>query len=182
LKDLLQDVVESKQFPGYLVAPDGRIFSTQRYGPHCPASTPYKGRLTRELKRSISRNKKYIEVGLVKDGKEYRMRVHRLVAECYLPPKPFKEAVVRHLDGNSLNNWHWNLAWGSRQDDANDRMLLGTTPKGSRNGSAKLREEDVIEMRRRYWHGDGTSKLSDEFGISQRHARDVIFGRNWKHV
>jgi hypothetical protein len=182
LKDLLQDVVESKEFEGYLVARDGRVFSTRRYGPCRAGLNLYKGRAVRELKYHIGRSRRYLEVNLIREGKRCRVRVHRLVAEVYLPQRPFNEAVIRHLDGNAFNNCYENLVWGSRQDDANDRVLLGTTAKGGRNGSAKLREEEVIEMRRRYWCGDGTLRLSDEFGISQRHARDVIFGRYWKHV
>lgn len=175
-------VVESKEFPGYFVTPDGRIFSEQQYGPHRPGQAPYKGRLSRELKRSLAWNKRYLAVTLVKGPKEYRVGVHKLVAECYLPPKPFEGAVVRHLDGDAFNNWFWNFAWGSRQDDANDRVMHGTTPVGSRNHSAKLTENIVREMRRRYGCGERTANLAEEFCISQVQVRNVVSGRCWKNV
>lgn len=181
-KDLELDAVESKKYPDYLVTRDGRIFSIKRFGPARPLSAPYNGRVIKELSYHCSGVKRYLEVSLVKDGKKYIVRVHKLVAEVYLPEKPFKEAVVRHLDGDSFNNWDLNLAWGSRKDDANDRVMLGTTAKGERNGSSKLTEEIVREMRERYGNGETTAKVAEEFFISQRQARNVIFGHSWKHV
>lgn len=51
------------------------------------------------------------------DGIQRRFRVHRLVAEHFLPePKP-NENEVNHKDGNKLNNCVDNLEWVSHRDN-----------------------------------------------------------------
>ncbi|MCM1235436.1 MAG: NUMOD4 motif-containing HNH endonuclease [Ruminococcus flavefaciens] len=53
---------------------------------------------------------KYICVNLCKNGKKYPRRVHRLVAQAFLP-NPNNYSVVNHLDENKLNNNVENLEW-----------------------------------------------------------------------
>ncbi|TAL00363.1 MAG: hypothetical protein EPO08_13865, partial [Rhodospirillaceae bacterium] len=60
--------------------------------------------------------------------------IHVLVAEAFLPPRPTPNHWVRHYDGNSRNNHVSNLRWGTPQDDADDRMRLGTVARGERHG------------------------------------------------
>lgn len=49
-------------------------------------------------------------VKLVKDGKGKDYRVHRLVAQAFIP-NPEKKPQVNHIDGNPLNNNVKNLEW-----------------------------------------------------------------------
>lgn len=54
----------------------------------------------------------YLIVTLWKDGKKKNKRVHRLVANAYIPnsdPKTLKE--VDHINGNPLDNYVGNLQW-----------------------------------------------------------------------
>lgn len=46
--------------------------------------------------------------------------VHQIVCLTFHGPRPFEDAVVRHLDDNPANNHPDNLVWGSYQDNAND--------------------------------------------------------------
>src|SRR4051812_39982225 len=46
-------------------------------------------------------------------------KVHRIVAEVFLGPRP-EGAVIRHLDGNPLNNAVSNLEWGTPSDNMYD--------------------------------------------------------------
>lgn len=46
--------------------------------------------------------------------------VHRIVAKAFLP-NPENHPLVRHLDDNPSNNHVSNLAWGTYQDNADDR-------------------------------------------------------------
>jgi hypothetical protein len=181
-KNTVGHAVESDRFPGYFVTPEGKVFSVKRFGPHRFSSHQYKGYAVRKLRVSVLGGKRYLAVSLVRDGKKYRIPVHKLVAECYLPAKPSKGAVVRHLNGNSFDNSYLNLAWGSRQDDANDRILHRTTAKGVQNHFARLSEEIVREIRKRYWSGESTTRIAEQFCLSQRHVRNIAFGRCWRHV
>lgn len=52
----------------------------------------------------------YLALRLTKNGKARGKRVHRLVAEAFLP-NPNNYPVVNHIDGNKQNNVVSNLEW-----------------------------------------------------------------------
>ena len=54
--------------------------------------------------------KGYLKVGLSKDGKQKSYRVHRLVAQEFIP-NPHNLLEVNHIDGNKQNNSVTNLEW-----------------------------------------------------------------------
>lgn len=61
----------------------------------------------------INKNNGYLYVSLqTKSGKQIQRRVHRLVAETYLP-NPENLPVVMHIDNNKQNPNINNLKWGS---------------------------------------------------------------------
>lgn len=62
----------------------------------------------RFLKQSISGG--YQRVSINKDGKHLSVKVHRLVAEAFLP-NPENLPQINHKDENKLNNVVWNLEW-----------------------------------------------------------------------
>lgn len=58
----------------------------------------------------------YEAVCLTKDGAEFRLSVHRLVAEAFVyNPDPERFNVVNHIDRNTLNNRADNLEWCDQQ-------------------------------------------------------------------
>lgn len=62
---------------------------------------------------SESRNGFYRRVKLKVDGQWYNFRVHRLVAEVYLP-NPLNKPEVHHIDAYTFNNHVSNLQWVTR--------------------------------------------------------------------
>ena len=52
----------------------------------------------------------YLQVKLSKEGKWYYKRVHRLVAEAFIP-NPHNLKQVNHIDGDKTNNEVSNLEW-----------------------------------------------------------------------
>lgn len=90
---------EVKGFEGiYWVSNKGEIKSAPRRGS--------KGGI---LQGKIS-HKGYREVTMRKDGKQYTLKVHRLVAEAFIP-NPDDLPDVNHKDENKLNNCVDNLEW-----------------------------------------------------------------------
>lgn len=55
-------------------------------------------------------HKGYLRVDLYKDGKRKHFKVHRLVAEAFIP-NPYNKPQVNHIDGNNQNNSVTNLEW-----------------------------------------------------------------------
>ena len=76
----------------------------------------------------------YARVNLSKNGKVKAHKIHRLVAEAYIPT-PLGLRDVNHLDENKLNNSCLNLEWLSHKDNCN----YGTRNKRIQDGNIKAR-------------------------------------------
>lgn len=67
--------------------------------------------------------KGYCRVTLSKNGKHKHYKVHRLVAEAFIP-NPYNKPQVNHKDGNKLNNSIANLEWVTNQENQDHRNKL----------------------------------------------------------
>jgi hypothetical protein len=56
----------------------------------------------------------YLAVDLHADGRKRKARIHVLVAEAFLEPKPDWATMVCHDDGDHDNNTPSNLYWGTQ--------------------------------------------------------------------
>lgn len=98
-------------------------------------------------------------------GKPSGFKVHRLVAEAFLP-NPLMLPLVNHLDGNKHNFKLSNLEWCDYSHNLKHAYDAGLIK--SRYPNAKLKEADVLEIRRLYESGQYTHrKLSKVFGVSR---------------
>lgn len=52
----------------------------------------------------------YMNVMLRKDGKQKQHKVHRLIAQAFIP-NPQNKEQVNHIDGDKSHNTVWNLEW-----------------------------------------------------------------------
>jgi len=64
-------------------------------------------------------NKGYLEVDLPKDGKHKSYKVHRLVAQAFIPNDDLFKTEINHIDENKENNNVNNLEWCNRQYNNN---------------------------------------------------------------
>lgn len=65
------------------------------------------------------------------------------------------------------------------------RRKMGESRRGSKNGRAKLTEDDVKEIRSRYsgkWPYGSKTRIAKEFGVSVQMIGDIVNRKNWKHV
>ena len=84
----------------------------------------------------------------------------------------------------------WHLRWGTKQDNARDRVERGpANVVGERNGQSKLSDDDVREIRRRYVKGrQGAGRgnvmaLAEEFDVGREAIRRAAGGVDvWRHV
>lgn len=89
-----------KGYENYYVSSSGRIINTK------------KGRFL-----TFTEDKDgYFKTTLFKNGKPYFFRVHRLVAQEFIP-NPDNLDTVDHIDGNKKNNSVNNLQWLSRGEN-----------------------------------------------------------------
>lgn len=118
-------------------------------------------------------------VQLSMGGPEQSAQVHRLVAEAFLPPS--NAPLVRHLDGNPLNNYADNLAWGTQYDNMQDALRHGTRTCGTRMNTAKLTDNEVREIRAAPRNMTLT-ELAQKYGVAVSTIHRVRHRQAWRHV
>jgi hypothetical protein len=94
-------------------------------------------------------------------------------------PRMDGQTVVRHLDGNKLNNALENLAWGTPQENSRDMVGHGTSTRGERNHKAILTKKQVLKIRTRVSDGEERKNLAREFGVCRKTVDAVVVGQNW---
>ena len=156
----------------YEVSDTGRIFSYYNMGNHKPDKT------RRELNPSFDA-RGYLTINLTKNGKTKQYKVHRLVAEAFIP-NPKNKPEVNHLDGDHQNNDQGNLEWATRveQEEHALRMALKDT-RGEKNGMAKLTNEQIVEIRTSKL---GLPYLSGKYSVSKSLISMIKNNKRWKHI
>jgi hypothetical protein len=110
---------ESPLYPTVLASSHGRIKRSPREG-----AMPHGGRRFYETKptfgciTSASKNARHVYFGRHIKGVG-NVKVHRAVCSAFNGPPPFENAVVMHLNENSLDNRPDNLAWGTQKQNLN---------------------------------------------------------------
>lgn len=163
---------------GYWADRDGRIWSLRSGEPRLLSAVPdQSGYLGVTIKLA------------------YRVRarrsVHQLVAAAFhgaLPPG----LQTRHLNGIKTDNRPENLAYGTAQDNADDRKRyapytpkprqkqpLKGHPRGEAHWSVKVSVSSSHEILRRVADGACQKKLALEYGVHWNTINDIVRGRHW---
>jgi hypothetical protein len=113
-------------------------------------------------------------------GRRYgRIYIHRGVCELFHGPCP-DGMECRHLDGDHTNNRASNLAWGTTQQNSDDKIAHGTVCRGESNPMSKLTTDKVQEMRRvRSEQKTPYYVLGQQFGVSTMTAYRAVVGKSW---
>jgi hypothetical protein len=120
----------------------------------------------------------YLTVSLCRNGCRKTYTVHQLVMEAFVGPRP-RGLQVAHNDGDKLNNSVKNLRYCTQAENEADKVLHGTDTRGERSGTAKLTEEEALEIYHRSRAGDRNVDLATEFGVSKAAICEIKSGRNW---
>jgi DNA-binding NarL/FixJ family response regulator len=113
-----------------------------------------------------------------KGVKQKRTHMHRLIAEAFIGPPPFRMACVRHLDGNPRNNSISNLSWGTYKENEDDKFRHGTHAKRISNG--KLTSDTMKLARTMRNEGATTNDIAKEIGVSRPTISRFLNGRTWQ--
>jgi hypothetical protein len=167
------------QFPAYRVSNLGRVQSRWRmvytYNGHKIPSTPD---VWKDLKYGKDENG-YLQVNLCGTGNIHKtVRVHKLVALAFLGKQPKNKPCVRHLNGNNTDNRSTNLAYGTYQENEQDKIKHGTD---NHTGGAKLTPLQITEIRLL----SKTMKQNDlakRFNVSRPTITRILNGSIWKQI
>jgi len=139
--EIWKDVVGYEGY--YQISNLGRVKSLKK---RVPFET-YGVRKLRTLPEKILKQHKnecgYMYVPLAKDTKKKKHKIHRLVAEAFLP-NPEMKKCVNHKDGNKVNNCVSNLEWVTHSENmkhAAENGLWVSWNKG-KHPEGKLRSEE----------------------------------------
>lgn len=111
------------------------------------------------------------------------LRVHRIVAEAFIP-NPMMLPVVNHIDSNRSNNHVKNLEWCTQAQNIRHAHSLGRMCtdywKGKRSPNAGLTDEIAAEIRLRYAEGGVSyATLADAFLTNKRTIGRIIKGETY---
>ena len=110
----------------------------------------------------------------------------RLVLEAFVGPCPSGMECC-HYDDNQRNNVLSNLRWGTKSDNAMDRVRNGLRYDtcGEQNGMSELTANNVLEARSlrnqnsRYWTW---KRLGNRYNVCRHTARLAVLGKTWAHL
>jgi DNA-binding CsgD family transcriptional regulator len=159
---------EHPYYKNILVSEDGHVYSNNS------------GRF---LKSRVCENGySYVSVYLG-NGKSKSCRVHRLVAETYIPnPENFKE--IDHIDCDKTNNSVCNLEWVDSKENKRRAIENGLYDNifGGNHYNNKHDENTIIEICKKLESGATNSEIVSEFGISKDVVAHIKCGNIWRHI
>lgn len=162
-----------KQHPTYthlFITKDGRVFSTKS---------------NKFLKTVTNKNgyKVFVTKLNGRKGGDTALRVHRLVAEVYIP-NPQNKPFVNHKDCNPANNSVSNLEWVTSKENAIHARDSGRlyVARGELNTQAKLSNKDATKIRELYVPHNrerGARSLARKFQVDKTAIIRIVSGQSY---
>lgn len=141
-----------------------------------------KGKIT--ILHQVLNNIGYLTVRLYKNGISKQFKIHRLVAEAFIP-NPENKPEVDHIDGNKLNNRVENLRFVTSSENRQAAIKSGIIKTGSKHPNSKLTPDNVKYIRSNYKECDpefGANALAIKFKVSIDTIYKVIKNAVYKDV
>ena len=110
----------------------------------------------------------YMNVSLTKNGKQTQHKVHRLVAQAFIP-NPLNKQQVNHIDGNKKHNVVWNLEWCTCKENINHALKSGLRrQKGNNKKPVVCTETGIVYS--------SIKDASEDMGILRTSICNVLSG------
>lgn len=153
--------------PNYLVSNSGRI---RRVGSN--------------RDKAVQTKDGYLITQIYMNGDREHVRIHRAVAEEFIP-NPDNKPEVNHIDGNKLNNDVSNLEWVTKKENCrhawdNGLVKPSYSMRGKKNPNAgrKGKPFRIIETGEVF---NTLQECEDAIGGNNRHINDCLRGRQRSH-
>lgn len=158
----LEEFVPLPSNPRYQVSRDGKVIGTRR-----KLLVPFE-------------SKGYHAVNIWEYGKVRNRRVHTLVAETFIGPRPDGQ-YVSHRNGNAYDNRVENLYYASSRQNYADAVTHGTSSIGDRCGRSKLTLQQAAEIKAMKYvrSGELARELSAKYSVHPTTIRDIWIGKSW---
>ena len=144
--------------PGYSVTPDGQLF----HGEH--------------KLRAFTDRDGYTQVNVTHQGKSHHYKIHRLVAQAYIP-NPDNLPEVNHKDGDKSNNQVGNLEWCTHKENLRHAAKMKLFRYGEAHQNSSLLQAQADEIRELFAQGSWNQKqLAEKFGVSPMVVSRIVRG------
>lgn len=112
--------------------------------------------------------------------------LHRLLALTFIS-NPNNYPCINHKDGNKRNNSLSNLEWCTHQQNMAHGFRTGLVPKminvkGEKGFSAKLKDRDVMAIKKRLKNGERIIDIAKDYPIKEGAISEIKAGRSWGHI
>lgn len=168
-------------WPGYAVSDFGRVASCKPCAGYCAGVwhilTPFWSGYP----------SKYLYIGVKDCGRSIQFRVHRLVLETFVGPRP-KGLVGCHDDNDRTNNRLSNLLYKTQKANIADKERHGTKRVGSDINTSVIDEARAVAILERFREVSAFQKygaipiVAKEFGVTDDIVGRISRGTSWKHV
>ena len=110
-----------------------------------------------------------------RNSKAILLRVHRLVAETYLP-NPKNKPFINHKDGIKTNNQISNLEWVTSSENVKHAYNIGLMKSKAQydNSQCKVTPEVVYEAKRLRKEGKTFRDIANILGTSHSRVQDWV--------
>lgn len=127
----------------------------------------------------------YLYVSLPRsDEHSGRVRVHSIVADAFIGPRPDRHEV-NHIDGDKTNNAVANLEYVTSGENKRHAYTTGlrsaTRHAGETNGHASLSVAAIQQIRAMRGVVPGVA-LAKRYGINKSTVSKIQNGRRWAHI
>ena len=133
----------------------------------------------------------YLQIGLIVNGRKTSRKIHRLVAQAFIP-NPDKKPQINHIDGNKQNNCIDNLEWVTNSENQTHKYKkLGykdntatRIKKRANCGKANMKKVICIETGKEY---ESARIASKSLGLHFSAVSTAIYsntacgGHHWKY-
>lgn len=140
----------------------------------------YNGRVLRPYR---SRSHYVVSLHRGGNGRGKDRRVHHLVLEAFVGPRPVGMECRHFPDRDTANNRVDNLLWGTRKENCADREVQGTSQRGEGNATAKLSNKDIEDIRQMAMERSlSQSAIALRYNVSQSLVSRIASRDRWTHL
>lgn len=168
---------EIKNFEGYFISDDGKVFSYQLRSTEKSITKP------RQIRGGQKQGYKSVLLKNIETGKFCRRYIHRLVLEAFVSECP-EGMEACHNNGDRTDNRLENLRWDTRKNNHADKKLHGTYLFGEKCSAVRLNESQVQEVRsiKRNKPRLSYKKIAEAFRVSPTTIFRIVRRTTWKHL
>lgn len=166
----------------YQVSNLGRVKSLPRIVTYTRVSNGKKQKIVSHHKGRIMalpiNGEGYIHVPITRGN---NMRVHRLVAEAFIP-NPEGKPFINHIDGDKTNNRASNLEWCTNSENQRHAIdVLGRKPGAYQNKAIRCVETgEIFENSQKAANGDRGTANNIRAVANHYKGRSTCMGYHWE--